>query len=85
MTTIDPALLAQVSRLAEDQLVPIVLRFDTGDGVRAATRRLLDLGFVAFAATPREVAGEIPAREVERLATVPGIVAVLPSQRRQPR
>ncbi len=76
MATIDAALLAQVAALEPDQRVPVVLRFATGDGVRAALRQLRELGFVAVAATPTEAAGEIPAGAVERLAFVPGVIAV---------
>jgi hypothetical protein len=85
MAQIDPALIAQAAQLAPDQAIPIVLHFESGDGVRAAIRALRALGFVASAANPTEVAGEIPAGVLPRLATVPGLAAVLPSARRRPR
>jgi hypothetical protein len=84
MATIDPLLIEQASQLDAGQRVPIVLHFETGDGVRAAVRPLRALGFVAYAATPTQVAGEIPARAITRLATVPGLVAVSASSHRRP-
>jgi hypothetical protein len=82
LARIDPALMAQAVRLDPDERIPLVLRFEPGDGVRAATRTLLALGFVASAATPTEVAGDLPAGAVERLVGVPGLEAALPSKRR---
>jgi hypothetical protein len=84
MATIDPLLIAQAAQLDAGQRVPIVLHFETGDGVRAAVRPLRALGFVAYAATPTQVAGEIPASAITRLATVPGLVAVSASSHRRP-
>lgn len=85
MATVESALLAQVARMHPDEPVPIVLRFATGDGVRSALPGLRELGFVAVAVTPTEAAGEIRAGAVERLAFVPGLVAVAPSVGRRRR
>jgi hypothetical protein len=82
LARIDPALMAQAVRLHPEERIPVVLRFEPGDGVRAATRMLLGLGFVASAASPTEAAGDLPAGAVERLATVPGLAAALASKRR---
>ena len=60
MATIDARLLAQLVGLPDDQAVPLILHFETNDGVRAATGPLRRLGFVAQAATPTTVAGWLP-------------------------
>ncbi len=82
MARLDPNLLAHAAHAEPDQPVPLVLHFETGDGVRAALRPLWALGFVGTAATPTQVAGELPAGAVERLAFVPGLAAATLSRRR---
>ena len=81
---ISPMVLEQAAQLDAGQPLPVVLSFESGDGVRLATRALRALGFVAYAASPSEVAGELPAGAVTRLATVPGLAAVQPSVRHRP-